>query len=400
MDAECLADEITRSVCHGMDTLRPMSEPSEYELREWRALQQQEAQGATRAVRAVGDTISSGARAVGAALGRVADRYPRVARTQKSVAAAAHTVGKAVPEGVTVTGAAWASAAAHAAASTFSKVGRTGLTPEQVVAKHRDAGHAVDILSDIRKLDLQDADALLGRGLGRYYPAAAAASGMGTGFVITGGEVLTGATGGAAAAPSLGAIAGAMAVDASAVLTLSARAVGQVALAYGYDPDKPEEKIFALSIINLGTALSSGSKIVAMADISQLTQALYRRASWEVLNASIVSQLYVQFGARFGVRVTKQGLGRVVPVVGIAIGGVFNWATLEAVVDSAQIAYRRRFLLEKYPDLERPDVAIHGDDIAEDEVISVLDELVDLGGPNLRANEPDHAADDDEDPRP
>lgn len=250
-------------------------------------------------------------------------------------------------------------------------------------------------LRDIRRLDLRDADELVGRGMGFYYPSLAAASGAGTGLVITGGEVATGATGGAAAAPTAGMVLGTMALDASVVMSLAARAVGQVALAYGYDPEAPEEKVFSLSVINLGTALSNGAKIAAMADISRLTQALYRRASWAVLNSSVVSQLTVQFAARFGVRITKQGLAKVVPVAGIAIGATFNWATLEAVVDGAKLAYRRRFLLEKYPDLDEGAVTFDGDDV-DDEVISVLDELIDLGGPDLRSAEADAAADDDD----
>ena len=175
---------------------------------------------------------------------------------------------------------------------------------------------------------------LLGRGIDWYYPAAAAVSGAGSGFVITGGDLVIAVSGGAAAAPGAGVIAGTMALDASVVLSLAARAVGQVALAYGYDPEAPEEKVFALSVINLGTSMSTGAKYAAMADVSRLTQALFRSASWEALNSSVVAQLYKQFATRFGVRVTKQGLGKVVPVIGIALGAGFNWATLEAMVDA------------------------------------------------------------------
>lgn len=32
-----------------------------------------------------------------------------------------------------------------------------------------------------------------------------------------------------------------------------------------------------------------------------------------------------------------------------------NWATLEGIVDAADVAYRRRFLLEKYPHLKGSD---------------------------------------------
>jgi hypothetical protein len=63
---------------------------------------------------------------------------------------------------------------------------------------------------------------------------------------------------------------------------------------------------------------------------------------------------------------------------------------LEAIVDAADIAYRRRFLLEKYPHLGDeeapgwfPDVGPDGREDA-DEAISVLSELAEAGGPDLR----------------
>ena len=64
------------------------------------------------------------------------------------------------------------------------------------------------------------------------------------------------------------------------------------------------------------------------------------------------------------------------------------------MVDSAQLAYRRRFLLEKYPHLEESETPLGGDsDSDDDEVISVLDELIDAGGPDLRGDDVDAEAD-------
>ncbi|MEQ1737520.1 MAG: EcsC family protein, partial [Rhodoglobus sp.] len=331
--------------------------------------------------------------AIGTGLSKVAQRYPSIAKAQMVTIDAARRAGQRVPTSATPAAGGWVRSAGGAAGGVISKVGRVGLTPGHVVAKHQEAGHPVESLSDIRKLDLRDADDLLGRGIDWYYPVVAAVSGAGSGLVITGGDLAIAVSGGAAAAPGAAVIGGTMALDASVVLSLAARAVGQVALAYGYDPEAPEEKVFALSVVNLGTSMSTGAKYTAMADVSRLTQALFRTASWEALKSSVVAQLYVQFGTRFGVRVTKQGLGKVVPVIGIALGAAFNWATLEAMVDSARLAYRRRFLLEKYPHLEENETSFGGgSDSEDDEVISVLDELVDVGGPDLRGDGDDAEA--------
>jgi hypothetical protein len=258
-----------------------------------------------------------------------------------------------------------------------------------VVALHKKRGHDVASLSDLRRLDLKQIDAVRGRAASWYYPAAAALSGAGAGLAISGGELVIAASAGAAAAPSGGAIAGAFAADTAAVLGLASRAVGHVSLFYGYDPEEPAEKLFVMSVVNVGTASSATAKNAAMADISRLTQALFRGKTWEVLNEAVVTKVSTQFAKAFGFRLTKKGLGKAVPAFGIVVGGTHNWTTLEGIVDAADMAYRRRFLLEKYPHLADeeafgpfPDA---GPDVPDDadEEISLLDEIAEAGGPDL-----------------
>ncbi len=258
------------------------------------------------------------------------------------------------------------------------------------MAIHQKRGHEVAELRDLRRLDLKQIDAVGGRGASWYYPAIAAASGMGAGLVISGGELITAASAGAAAAPSGAAVAGAFAADVTVVLALSSRSVGHVSLLYGYDPEEPAEKLFVMSVVNAGTALSATAKTAAMADISKLTQALIRGKTWEILNESVVSKVANEFAKRFGFRLTKQGLGKVVPALGIALGGTFNWTTLESTIDAADVIYRRRFLLDKYPHLAENDGldSLLSDDASvsdeNDETISVIDELSEANGPDLR----------------
>jgi hypothetical protein len=62
---------------------------------------------------------------------------------------------------------------------------------------------------------------------------------------------------------------------------------------------------------------------------------------------------------------------------------------LQSIFDAADTAYRRRFLLEKYPHLgdEETTASLLGDRPAAaeeaDEPISVLDRLAEAGGPDL-----------------
>lgn len=369
-----------------------VADPSDYERRAWRDIQGFKSRPLSRVMRNAGEQVATGT----AELGKRATKYlekhagaqSAVSRGQEVAAKGGAAVGAGVRTAADVLPD-WSTTAYESMRRTVGRVSRAGLSSKTVVAKHKKRGHDVVSLSDLRRLDLEQIDAVRGRGASWYYPAAAALSGAGAGLVISGGELVTTASAGAAAAPSLGAIAGAFAGDAAFVLGLASRSVGHISLLYGYDPDEPTEKLFMLSVVNAGTAMSASAKTAAMADISRLTQALVRGKTWAVLNESVLARLSTQFAAKFGVRLTKQGLGKAVPAFGILIGGTLNWTTLEAIVDAADAAYRRRFLIEKYPQLgdeEAPGFSVDVDPAASDdtdETISVLDELKEAGGPDI-----------------
>ncbi|MFF7853215.1 EcsC family protein [Streptomyces sp. NPDC007904] len=370
---------------------QPNPLPSEYELRAWQSIQQFKGRPLSQAIQNAGEHVANGVTQLGKHAAKQLEKHPRaasaVSRGQEFVAkgaskagAKARSAAEAMPE--------WGGTAVQSVRKTVGKVSRAGLSPKRVVALHSKRGHDVTSLSDLRRLDLELVEKVRGRAASWYYPAAAALSGAGAGLAITGGQLAITASAGAAAAPSAGAIAGAFTADTAVVLGLSSRAVGQVALSYGYDPEEPSEKLFIMSVVNLGTASSAAAKNAAMADISKLTQALFRGKTWDVLNNAFVTKVAEKFTNAFGVRLTKMGLGKVVPAFGIVVGSTLNWATLEGVVDAAEMAYRRRFLLEKYPYLadEEAFATFTDTDVSDDvdEKISVLDEIVEEGGPDLR----------------
>lgn len=301
----------------------------------------------------------------------------------RAVSTGAQRAAAAVPTSVT----GWASDAVASMRTMVARTSRVGLSADGVVKLHKKRGHEVERLADLRALDLELVDIVRKRGLDIYYPMLAAASGAGAGLLITGGELVTVASAGAGAAPSATLVAGAFAGDAAMVLGLSSRAVGHISLLYGYDPEDPAEKLFIMSVVNVGTAVSASAKTAALSDVSRLTQQLVRHTTWtQILDASMVAQVVKRFSGAFGTRLTKQSLGKFVPAAGIILGSSFNWATLEGIVDAANIAYRRRFLLEKYPDLaeDEPMPTVTSDVPDDSDVtISVLDELDDAGGPDL-----------------
>lgn len=379
-------------------TLAIMTHPSEYERAAWEAIQRYKGRPLSKSMRWLGDKAAGSLSALHESSQEFLEGHPKAQRIAaqgneiatrgaKAVQNTFHSAADAMPN--------WSRESFTAAKKTMSRISRAGLSPKRVVARHRRRGHPVTRLADVRSLDLEQIDDARGRGASWYYPALAAASGAGSGLVITGGELAVTASGGVTAAPSGGVIVAAFAGDAALVLGLSSRVVGQVALSYGYDPEDPAEKMFILSVVNAGTAMSATAKTAAMADISRLTQALVRGKTWAVLQESVIARVSQQMAKVFGFRLTKKALGKAVPAIGAVIGGTLNWTTLESIIDTADVAYRRRLLLEKYPQLADGETSAWLNyaegEVAEDadERISVIDELANAGGPDLRASASD-----------
>lgn len=344
-----------------------VEQPTEYEMRAWDDLVEGKARATRKVSRFVEEKSADAARSAARKAAELARRSPRLVHAGGSVKEAARRAVDAVPESVRTQSAEWAGDVVKSVGKAVARVSRVGLSPDVVVAKHVKRGHPVERLADIRSLDLEQVDRVRRRNLDLMYAGLGATSGAATGLAITGGEVGVGS--GVASGPGGAVVVGSMAADVAAVIGLASRAVGIVALSYGFDPERPEEKVFVNSVVNLGTASSTVAKEAAFRDIARLTQLLIRGATWQKLGESFLVKVAKDIAARLSIRFTKRSLGKLLPVAGVIVGASMNWSTLEAVVDSADIAYRRRFLLSKYPHL------------ADDADIPVIERFGDPGTP-------------------
>lgn len=219
-----------------------------------------------------------------------------------------------------------------------------------IIAAYKKHGHDVGSIDDIGKLMLQDIDKVKPN-LALAYTAAATAEGAAAGFAISGGEIV--ATGGsilgvgAGGAPGVGLVAGVMAADAAAVLVAANRSIAHTAAYYGYDLDHPDERLFAVAVLSMGTA-AQGGKAAAYIEINKLVQALARRATWQQLRENVVTRVIEKVFTRLGFRITQRKLGQAVPVVGTLIGAGMNARLLSSITDDADHVYRERFLRERY----------------------------------------------------
>jgi hypothetical protein len=250
-----------------------------------------------------------------------------------------------------------------------SRAARASVRSGAVLKAYQKRGHDVETIEDIRKLPLSEMDKVKPH-LDIAYMTASTVQGAAAGLAVSGGELLGLASGGA---PGAGVVIGAMAADAAAVLVASQRAVAHVAAYYGYDLTRPEEQMFALGVLNLGTS-SDVTKAAAYLELNKLVQGLARKHTWEQLRQNVVTKVVEQVYAQLGIRLTQRKLGQAVPVVGVLIGAGMNAITLRRVVDDAEHAYRKRHLQEKYgivEDVPQPTVTAVRDDTIP--IVDILD---------------------------
>lgn len=264
-----------------------------------------------------------------------------------------------------------------------SRLSAASVRDQAIVRSYAKGGHDVAVLEDIQKLSLEQIDRIRPKHLDLGYLIVAGAEGAGAGFAVSGGELAAAGGGvfgaGAAAAPGAAVVVGAMAADAAAMVVASQRAVAHVAAYYGYDVSRTDEALYALGVMGVGTASEAG-KVYAYAELNKLVQSLARRKSWEELNKNVVTKVVTRVYQALGFKLAKRKLGQVVPVLGIVIGAGMNVRLLAEVVNSANLVYRERFLVEKYGLAnEASDVNVH--DV--DDVVAIAEILADVTGTEI-----------------
>lgn len=285
------------------------------------------------------------------------------------------------------TGAAAFTKAAEGAGKAMTRTGQLTTSEGRVIRAYTKRGHSVEHLDDIHKLDLRAIDKVAKFARLHYtYSAAAAAEGGAAGLAVGGGQAafavggLAGA--GAGAAPGLGAIAGAMAVDTAALLTACSRIVAHDALYYGYDPRDPAEEVFMMQVIGLGMASTTSAKAIAYQQLGVLARSLATNAAWRQLNQQTLVKITQKFATAFSQNLTKKKLGQFVPVAGVFVGAALNWKMVDDVANAAYWAYRERFLYDKggadlEPIVVRPptdlETAPNNDQEAAIDVVDILE---------------------------
>lgn len=208
--------------------------------------------------------------------------------------------------------------------------------PEVALKIANNRGYEVEALSDLRRRDLSDCDALLRRHALKW-------RGIGT---------LEGAGTGALAlipVPGVGAGAAIMA-DVVVVQALSTAICTRVAFMYGYDATSIAEQDLMDRIVRK-SLFSQAAKAKPLTDVNKAAVALAGRQRWSDAlrnNHRIVAALEKLMRASSGKAVGVRQVAKTLPGVSVVLSAGINSHVLAKVAKDAQRVYQTRFLVDKY----------------------------------------------------
>ena len=196
---------------------------------------------------------------------------------------------------------------------------------EAIMQEFQGAGHAVESPSDVRKLDLEQVDTRLD-GLAAKYKGLAAVEGMATGAIGLAGIL----------------------PDIVALLALNLRAAGEYATYCGFDITHPNERLYALHILNASTKPREEIARSVPVQLHHTPGSYARHKTLDTVERFAVSGTTGALARSIALRVTRNKLAQVIPVAGALVAGGYNSLYTHTVCDIAHHLYRERFLVSKY----------------------------------------------------
>jgi len=140
-----------------------------------------------------------------------------------------------------------------------------------------------------------------------------------------------------------------LAVDIPVLLGLSLKTLQDIAVAYGYDPNKKEERIFIVKCLQFATADIVGKEAI----LNELSS-FYHKQGGD--SAEIMSQLQ---GWREVVYTYRDQFGwkkllQMVPIAGMIFGAFINRSMIQDIAETGHMLYRKRRILQRLEELEKP----------------------------------------------
>ena len=128
-----------------------------------------------------------------------------------------------------------------------------------------------------------------------------------------------------------------------ALFTIVFRCIQQIALCYGFDTSKDDEKVFMLGIISIASASDVASKQAAMVFMRQIQVDITKKFAEEGGRAAI-EPIVRQVAKTIGINLTKRKAHMLIPGIGAIAGASFDGMYLQDIARAAKNCYRKRKL--------------------------------------------------------
>ncbi|OES43988.1 EcsC family protein [Domibacillus iocasae] len=131
-----------------------------------------------------------------------------------------------------------------------------------------------------------------------------------------------------------------LAVDIPATLALSLKTLQEIAVAYGYDPNEREERVFIIKCLQFSSSDIVGKRAI----LKEISDYANRGNSKEM-----ISQLqgWREVVLSYREQYSLKKIFRLIPFVGIIFGALSNRSMIEDLSDTAMMLYRKRRILER-----------------------------------------------------
>ncbi len=138
-----------------------------------------------------------------------------------------------------------------------------------------------------------------------------------------------------------------LAANIPALYTIVFRCIQQIALCYGFDTSKDDEKVFMLGILSIASASDVASKQAAMVFMRQI-QVDIAKKTWKKLaeegGRAAIGPIVRQAAKTIGINLTKRKALMLIPAIGAIVGASFDGMYLQDIARAAKNCYRKRKL--------------------------------------------------------
>ncbi len=138
-----------------------------------------------------------------------------------------------------------------------------------------------------------------------------------------------------------------LATNIPALYTVVFRCIQQIALCYGFDTSKDEEKVFMLGILSIASSSDIQAKQAAMVFMKQIQTDLAKK-TWKKLaeegGRAAIGPIVRQAAKTIGINITKRKALMLVPAIGALVGASFDGMYLQDIARAAKNCYRKRKL--------------------------------------------------------